>query len=159
VAAVSPRRQSHHLTVTIKDDSRCRLSRKPLVLFLFVACTFSLLVFFHIKHNGGMRHIGFLFMTFIMSAWLYRCHDQANWSVFSEFFVKKWEILFSYLLTLILVLHLGASFVAAGIDYWYPFSMAKAVAEYINERGLNNRLIVGYPDYATSAIVGYLGIR
>jgi hypothetical protein len=36
--------------------------------------------------------------------------------------------------------------------------MAKFAAEYISQRGLNNRLIVGYPDYATSAIVGYLGI-
>ena len=36
--------------------------------------------------------------------------------------------------------------------------MAKSVAEYINERGLNNRLIVGYPDSATMPIVGYLGI-
>jgi hypothetical protein len=132
--------------------------RKPFVCFLFVGCTFGLLVFFHIKINAGMRHTGFLFITFIMSAWLYRCYAQANWAVFSEPFVQKWEMLFSYGLTLILVLHVGASLVAASIDYRRPFSMAKSVAEYINQRGLNKSLIVGYPDFTTTAVVGYLGI-
>jgi hypothetical protein len=67
-------------------------------------------------------------------------------------------MLFSYALTVILLLHVGASFVAASIDYRHPFSIAKSVAEYINERGLNKSLIVGYPDWTTIAVVGYLGI-
>jgi hypothetical protein len=132
--------------------------RKPFVFFLFVGCTFGLLVFFHVKYNGGIRHTGFLFIAFILSAWLYHCREQANWSVFSESFVRKLEIILSHSITLIFLLHVGASFVAASIDYGHPFSMAKSVAEYINERGLKNRLIVGYLDYPTSAIVGYLGI-
>ena len=130
--------------------------RKPFVFFLFVGCTFDLLVFFHVKINSGMRHTGFLFVTFILSVWLYRCYAQTNWSVLP--FVQKREVLFSYGLTLILLLHVSASFVAASIDYRYPFSMAKSVAEFINERGLNKRLIVGYPDFTTSAVVGYLGV-
>jgi hypothetical protein len=132
--------------------------RKPFVFFLFVGCTFGLLVFFHVKVNSGLRHTGFLFITFILSAWLYRCCAQGNWSVFSQSFMQKWEILFSRGLTLILLLHVGASAVAASIDYQHPFSMAKSVAEYINKRGLNKSLIVGYPDFVTSTIVGYLGI-
>ena len=132
--------------------------RKPFVFFLFTGCTFGLLAFFYIKYYGGIRHAGFLFIAFIMSAWLYRCHEQTNWSIPSASSLKKWETLFSHSITLILLLHIGGSFVAASVDYQHPFSMAKSVAEYINERGLNNRLIVGYPDYATSVIVGYLGI-
>jgi hypothetical protein len=132
--------------------------RKPFVFFLFVGCTFGLLVFFHVKYIGGIRHTGFLFIAFILSAWLYRCREQANWSVFSESSVRKREIIFSHSITLIFLLHVGASFVAASIDYRHPFSMAKSVAEYINERGLKNRLIVGYKDFPTSAIVGHLGI-
>jgi hypothetical protein len=132
--------------------------RKPFVFFLFAGSTLGLLAFFHIKINGEICHTGFLFITFILSAWLYRCCEQVNWSVFSESSRKKWEMLFSHSVTVILLLHVGASFVAASIDYRYQFSMAKSAAEYINERGLNDRLIVGYPDFTTSAIVGYLGI-
>jgi hypothetical protein len=132
--------------------------RKPFVFFLFAGSTLGLLAFFQIKINAGIRHTGFLFITFILSAWLYRCCEQANWSVFSESSRKKWETLFSHSVTVILLLHVGASFVAASIDYGHPFSMAKSVAQYINERGLNNRLIVGYRDTTTSAIVGYLGV-
>ena len=132
--------------------------RKPFVFFLFAGCTFGLLAFFYIKYYGGIRHAGFLFIAFIMSAWLYRCHEQTNWPISSASSLKKWETLFSHSITLILLLHIGGSFVAASVDYQHPFSMAKSVAEYINERGLNNRLIVGYPDFTTSSIVGYLGI-
>jgi hypothetical protein len=132
--------------------------RKPFVFFLFAGSTVGLLAFFHIKFHGGIRHWGFLFITFILSAWLYRCCEQANWSVFSESSRKQWEMLFSRSLTVILLLHVGASFVAASIDYRYPFSMAKSAAKYINAHGLSNRLIVGYPTGTTSAIVGYLGI-
>jgi len=133
--------------------------QKPFVFFLFVGSTVGLLAFFYIKINSGMRHTGFLFIAFILSAWLYRCCEQANLSVFSVSFLKKWEMLFSHGITVILLLHVGASFVAASVDYRHPFSMAKSAAKYINERGLNNRLIVGYLDFTTSAIVGYLGIR
>jgi hypothetical protein len=132
--------------------------RKPFVFFLFAGCTFGLVAFFYVKLYGGIRHAGFLFIAFIMSAWLYRCHEQTNWSISSESSLKKWETLFSHSITLILLLHIGAAFVAASVDYQHPFSMAKSTANYISERGLNNRLIVGYPDYATEAIVGYLGI-
>jgi hypothetical protein len=136
--------------------------RKPFVFFLFAGSTLGLLAFFYLFHvivNVGPRHAGFLFIAFIMSAWLYRCCEQANWPVFSESSRKKWEMLFSHSVTVILLLHVSASFVAASIDYRYPFSMAKSAAKYIKEHGLNNRLIVGYPDFATSAIVGYLGIQ
>jgi len=132
--------------------------RKPFVFFLFAGCTFGLLTFFYVKYYGGIRHAGFLFIAFIMSAWLYRCREQTTWSISSGSSLKKWETLFGHSITLILLLHIGASFVAASFDYRYPFSMAKFAAEYISQRGLNNRPIVGYPDYATSAIVGYLGI-
>jgi hypothetical protein len=133
--------------------------RKPFVFFLFAGCTFGLLAFFYVKLEGGSsRHAGLLFIAFIMSAWLYRCHEQTNWSISSESSLKKWETLFSHSITLILLLHIGASFVAASVDYQHPFSMAKSTAKYISERGLNNRMIVGYPDYTTEAIVGYLGI-
>jgi hypothetical protein len=134
--------------------------RKPFVFFLFAGCTFGLLAFFYVKLFGGgsSRHAGFLFIAFIMSAWLYRCHEQTNWAISSESSLKKWETLSSHIITLLLLLHIGASFVAASVDYQHPFSMAKSTAKYISERGLNNRMIVGYPDYTTQAIVGYLGI-
>jgi hypothetical protein len=132
---------------------------KPYVTFLFVGCTAGLLTFFHMKYGGFIRHHGFLFITFIMSAWIYRCSHEFNWSFLPDAVIKRWEILFSYGLTAVLLLHVGGSLVAASIDYQHPFSASKSVAEYINERGLNNKLIVGYPDYATSSIVGYLGIR
>jgi hypothetical protein len=134
--------------------------RKPFVFFLFAGCTFGLLAFFYFKNydGWGSRHAGFLFIAFIMSAWLDRCREQTSWSISSESFFKKWETPFSHSITVVLLLQIVASFVAASVDYRHPFSMAKSVAEYISERGLNNRVIVGYSDWATSAIVGYLGI-
>jgi hypothetical protein len=132
--------------------------RKPLVFFVFVGCTSGLLAFFYLKHHAGSRHSGFIFITFIMSAWLYRCRNQPKLETFLPIPVRTWEILFNRALTALLVLHIAGSFVAASIDFRYPFSAAKSVAEYINVRGLKNSLIVGYPD-TTSAIVGYLGIR
>jgi hypothetical protein len=132
-------------------------ARKPFVFFFLWDVRLVYSSSFHVKINSGMRHTGFLFITFILSVWLYRCYAQTKWSVLP--FAQKHEVLFSYGLTLILLLHVGASFVATSIDYRHPFSMAKSVAEFINERGLNKSLIVGYPDFTMSAVVGYLGIR
>jgi hypothetical protein len=43
------------------------------------------------------------------------------------------------------------------MEWLYPFSQAKNTAAYIEQHHLDKLPIVGYVDYATTAVTGYLG--
>ena len=46
--------------------------KRPTALLIYLTSTLGLLAFFYVKYYGSIRHHGFLFLTFVMVAWIYR---------------------------------------------------------------------------------------
>ena len=46
--------------------------KRPIALLIYLTSTLGLLAFFYVKYYGSIRHHGFLFLTFVMVAWIYR---------------------------------------------------------------------------------------
>lgn len=132
------------------------LIRKPTALLIFIAGTLALLVFYWIVKLPRIRHSGFLFILFIMTAWIYRFCDEIEWFAPINRYSEKLDRPFSHLLTFLLFLHLIGGVIAVHLDEKYVFSYAKRVAEYIEQEGLANLAIVGDVDFAASAVIGYL---
>ena len=132
------------------------LTRRPTALLMFLGCTFGLLVFFYVKHSGHIRHHGFVFIVFIMIVWIYRFCDEVKLPADINYYSERLERPLSYMLTLILFVHLIGGMIAVYMDSKYVFSHAKRAAEYITDNGLTNMLMVGEKDTAATAVVGYL---
>lgn len=133
------------------------LLKKPATLFLFLGCTLGILLScFIAKFVGSIRHQGFLFIAFIMSAWIADYSKEFNWFVTSDPLRKIWKKIFSYSLTIILIVHVISAMIAIKMDNQYIFSSGKLVAEYIKSKNMAAMLMVGHTDYATSTVVGYL---
>jgi hypothetical protein len=132
---------------------------KRVSLLIYVSGTIGLLAFFYAKYFGSMRHHGFLFILFIVSAWVsYYCPDAKRLRIVN----RVSSIARKYIdipLALILMAHLVGGAVAARMDYIYTFSQGKAVARYIKESRMEDMTMIGEMDYAVSTIAGYLGNR
>jgi hypothetical protein len=144
-----------HLCYFLFGLTSCVLLRRPTALLIYLIGTIGLLVFFYVKYLGSIRHHGFLFMLFVVVAWIYRYCPEIRFKPIHRF-SGFWEKLLSPILTLILVFHLIGGVNAVRMDYRYPFSNGKAATTYIRENGMADALIVGEGDYAVSTIVGYL---
>jgi hypothetical protein len=133
------------------------LLKKPATLFLFLGCTLGILLScFIAKFVGSIRHQGFIFIAFIMSAWIADYSKEVNWFSTSDLLRKIWKKIFSYSLTIILIVHVISAIIAIKMDDQYIFSSGKLVAEYIKSKDMAAMLMVGHTDYATSTVVGYL---
>ena len=131
------------------------LRRSPTALFVFVAGTAGLLVFFYAKHPGYARHHGFLFICLVVSAWMAQSNAPAVLAGQAASAVRdRWARAFSASLTLLFGIHVVAAGIASVQEYSFPFSTAPAVAEYLHQHGHDESLLVGYSDASASAILG-----
>ena len=137
------------------------LLRSPVALFIFLAGTSALLLFFYIKFFGSMRHHGFLFILLLMAVWIQRSSGpQAGPPGARRHLpVPGWHAgsLQQHLLTGILLFQLAGGAIALTMDVRHAFSFGKAAADYIVSRGMQDMLLVGDIDAPVSTIVGYLG--
>ena len=131
--------------------------RKPIVCLIFLLGTIGLLILFYSKYYGSLRHHGFLFILFVMTAWIYQCCENVKWSASTNRFSTMWQKSFRPLFTFILVFHLTGGIIAVCMDYRYTFSYGKATAEFIETKEMREMFIVGNKDSAVSTIVGYMG--
>jgi len=131
------------------------LKSKPSSLFFFLFGSTFLMIFFVLVLPGTNRHHGFLFIILISSLWI-NSHCQ-NYNTKLLNFISNYE--FGYLqkvYTFIFIIHFLSGLIAIRQDYIYPFSGAQETAQYIVSNKLENYQLVGYQDYAASAVVGYL---
>lgn len=132
------------------------LVRKPFALITYVLGASGLLAFFYFKDLGGLRHHGLLFVVFILAAWIAHYCPNVNW--FKP--LHRWSGLaeksLSPLLTILLLIHVVGGGIAVSLDYRYVFSHAQTTAAFIREKQLQGLPMVGYNDYAVSAVAGYL---
>lgn len=131
--------------------------RRPLILFLYL---FNLaeIVVFHTLWTGLMRHLGHVFILFVVCLWL-RAEFPATpdpetpsrnsvWNFF-----KRYQTQF---VAVVLVVQVIAGGYAYGMDLWHPFSQSKAIAQLIQRPDFKNYLVAGSIDVFTQSVSGHL---
>ena len=139
--------------------------KRPTALLIYLASMLGLLAFSYlVYHTGHARHNGFLFMTFLMAAWIFRdCPEihvvkrkaRATRKTASTGFTA-WPRTFSTLLTFILVCQCIGGIIAVRMELRHVFSFGKQTAEYIKAQGLQDLPMVCDFDAPVSTVVGYL---
>ncbi len=134
--------------------------RKPTVFFLFAFGTLVIMAFGYVKYleNLRMRHLGSLFFLLIASYWLFYYAPSIRIPfrriAWASDFCNKYR---QAVLTAILVTGVLGAGVAVYMDYRYPFSESKDVADFIEDNGYKAYPTAGIFDFAMTPIAGYLG--
>ena len=129
----------------------------PPLLITYLVGTGSLLAFFYFRWFGFSRHHGYLFLLFLVLAWLQFLEKGRDFHF--RFFGRGFAITSLFrknILTLVFLLQFIGAIAALGFDFVYPFSESKQTAEYIQAHNLNNMVIVADYDYAGTPVAGYL---
>jgi hypothetical protein len=111
---------------------------------LFVSGALALMCLFGLVYSGDVRHHGFLFVLFLMAAWIARLEGGEPRALLPT-------------VAAILCLHVPASAVALYHDHKYVFSSGKRAADALRARGLERAPLVAEMDYPAIAVIGHLG--
>lgn len=137
--------------------------RKPMAFLMYLFGTVGLLAFFYSKRFGFIRHWGFLFMAFVAANWL--CHYCRDLPKLKFNLANRLNGIslglarhVGVVLIVFFALHLVGGVAAAIMDYKYPFSNGKAVAQFIKSENLEEMIIAAEaPDDVTLEVLGYSG--
>jgi hypothetical protein len=124
---------------------------RPALVCYLVGISLSLL-FYCFVYIGALRHWGLVFILFIACVWLARTYRNGKRGPPAGR-PAHWENPF---LVVLLTAHVLAGLYAWGTDFLYPFSASKPMAKLIQERGLQNLLIVGDDQMKVSTLAAYL---
>ncbi|HTA26416.1 MAG TPA: hypothetical protein VK809_01415, partial [Bacteroidia bacterium] len=137
-------------------------SKKLSIAVFYLAATCGVLLLSYSNNTiyilFAARYYGFLFITFIASAWLAADVKKTSLIIpgLNSLRTKlKIEKNFTYLLTGLLAINMLGAVIAYGKDYSLPFSEIKVAGDYINEHHLNKLPATGYIDYAVSPISAF----
>ena len=132
--------------------------RKRLILFLFSFFIVEIMAFQYFKHPGYLRHHGYIFILFIACLWLSgHYEDDRTFKLSSLAKIADWCVKYkNWFLNILLSVHLIAGIFVSGMDWFYPFSEGKAVAQYIKNSKMENLPILGDVDTSASTVAGYL---
>jgi hypothetical protein len=127
----------------------------------FAAITFGvgtllLVGLFSGVYSGSVRHHGFVFVVFLMGAWI----AQAAHRRFSEASgrqVPKRERALEATLTAVLIAHVPGAVIAIGYDARYVFSSGARAARVLQTQGFDEALLVAEVDFPATAMLGHLG--
>jgi hypothetical protein len=136
------------------------LRKNRTALIGYLLSTAGLLAFFYVISRGSTRHHGFLFIAFVCSLWLARSTaktERPEPEIDTRH--RTGEKRLSAVLTSVLLVQVLAGAYAIGMDWHYPFSQAKAMADYIQRRGLARLPIIGDVDFMITPVAGYLDRR
>lgn len=130
---------------------------KPVVLFLYLSGTSGILLFTWLKFHGSLRHHGNLFILLLACIWISRFFDK-SYNIPRRFqkithYLKKYQ---KKIITIILLIHMLSGLYAYSMDLIYPFSKSKVTAEFIQNQGLSDELIIGNTDAKVSPISAYI---
>jgi hypothetical protein len=129
---------------------------KPKILFLNIFGNLVLLSFFYLKYGGASWHHGNLYIFLIACLWLsaYYPDIKPKPAFLNKPFVfcKKYQF---FLVTMVLMIHFYQGVRAYVKDYFYSYSAAKETAQFIQDQGFQDMLLVG-DSFKVSPIAGYL---
>jgi hypothetical protein len=131
-------------------------SRRRMALLLFVVGTGGYLLFFGFIFPGAAHHHGYLFVVWILSAWLAWSELPSRWPAFLQRWSERFEPERSRVLTLSLVLPVVAMVEVAAGDVVGTFADARHVADVIRSRGLENATIVAVGRAEGQAVAAFL---
>lgn len=140
----------------------------PIILGFYLMGTGGIVLFTYLKFLGSARHYGHLYFILIIAFWLTRYYSPSN--ILTQFifkipekftliitrwlnWTKKYKITF---LMIILYAQLAAGIVSFSRDVFLPYSASRETAQYIKDKGWQDRFIVGSEDFTISPISGYL---
>ena len=126
---------------------------RPALLFLTLG-TGTLLAFFHFKFGGSARHHGLLFLCLVFAVWMKRADIETPACGSLAHGGKGFSRVFGLSLTLLFGVHTLGAVTATRWEVRRPFSKAEAVTRYLHRHGHDESLLVGYPDYTVSALLG-----
>ncbi len=116
--------------------------------FIYLLSTLGILaLFFAFYHEGGNRHYGFIFLSFIFALWISKNPKSRKKHAYAKFTTR--------FLYFILICGVIQAAIASYFDFHYPFSNGGKVHEFIQERHLNQALIMVYPSGPANAILPY----
>jgi len=120
---------------------------------IFLVNLFVILNFMIIFYFGSIRHWGHIFILFFACLWLSK-NDEEQPSFYT---LKSRKLLLNIFIIMILACSLVGSVTAFYYDYRFPFSNGKNVSQYLKKNfNIDNILIIGYKNYTTETIAGYL---
>ncbi|MBI5917164.1 MAG: hypothetical protein HY842_17470 [Bacteroidetes bacterium] len=124
------------------------LRKSPFALAFFGLAWAAIGVFLAVKFPGFIRHHGHFYLAWVMALWVKpyfsgpSSHSESRGT--NAFF------------TFILVLQVAAAVPLAYFDLKFPFSQSRAVADFLKQNHLEDRLLVGDYDYAASPVAFHL---
>ena len=130
------------------------LRRHRTALWFLTLGTGTLLAFFHFKFGGSARHHGLLFLCLVFAVWMKRADIETPACGSLAHGGKGFSRVFGLSLTLLFGVHTLGAVTATRWEVRRPFSKAEAVTRYLHRHGHDESLLVGYPDYTVSALLG-----
>lgn len=129
------------------------LRNKPSALAAYIIITVGCLLFVYVKHQGSLRHHGFLFIALVVSLWIApACTSWRNHARPSDQGIAR---IANSALYFILLVQLAAGAIAVYHDYRFPFSGAKEAASFLERHAGADDLIAG-TSFMSVAVSGYL---
>jgi hypothetical protein len=136
------------------------LSRDRFATILFGVGAVLLTALFTFVYPGDVRHHGFLFVLFLVAAWIVRASTDIETSPpgpLSAGGEGEKEGALGRTLAAVLLAHVAATPIALYYDFQYVFSSGTRAANVLRERGLDRSLLVAEVDYPAIAVLGQLG--
>jgi hypothetical protein len=127
------------------------LSCDRVAMVTFTAGALLLTALFGFVYPGDVRHHGFLFVLFVVAAWLVRAGAPRGEE--TSLRARGPEPT----LAAVMVVHVAAAPIALYYDFEYVFSSGARAAQVLRERGLDGSLLVAEMDYPATAVLGHLG--
>jgi hypothetical protein len=125
------------------------LSRDRFAMVTFGVGGLLLTALFTFVYPGDVRHHGFLFVLFLVGAWIAQTGPSRGTP-------GRRDVL-RPTLAAVLAAHVVAAPVALYYDFEYVFSSGARAAKVLRERGLERSLLVAEMDYPAAAVLGHLG--
>jgi hypothetical protein len=131
-------------------------SRRRVALIVFLVGTSGYLVFFAFLFPGSAHHHGYLFVVWVLGAWLAWGGAASRWPTVLQRWSERFEPERSRILTLSLVLPVVAMIEVAGGDLTGPFADAGHVADVLRANGLAKAPIVALARSEGQAVAAFL---
>jgi len=133
--------------------------KRPWLLVPYWLGNLTLLTFYHVKYQAGIRHVGFLFLWFVALLWM--SFDYRPWTIplrWADRLPAFWDRHRMKVLLPLLALHVWGAVIAITVDWVEPFSQAKAAAQWLRSEypDLARFVVVGDNSGTAISVVGYL---
>ncbi len=126
--------------------------KKNILFFVFITLI-GMQAFFFVTQRGNARSEGVVFLIFIIGLWIEQYYSSNPLKITNR--IKETEVLKKIIVYSILSIHFFSGTIAYAIDYKYPFTPAKRIANYINNHHPDKIIITDFWDAPTSSYKGH----